>query len=384
MRKRTLSILGSTGSIGLKTLTVARSLGLPVVALGALDEVDDVFAQIEEFKPRLAVLFDGPAAEILSKKVAGSGTEVASGPEGLIKLARMDGADTFVAASSGSVALEATHEAVRSGKDVALANKEVLVAAGSLFVEAVKKHGVELLPIDSEHSAIWQCLGDRAQARLPRSQVARLILTASGGPFLNRADLTDVTPEEALRHPNWSMGAKITVDSATLFNKGLELIEAHWLFGINNVDVLVHPQSVVHSLVEFADGSVLAQLGRPDMLLPVQYALTHPDRVAGPAPRLDLTQTDRLDFFPVDEGRFPALGLAREALRSGGLAPAHISAADEVAVEAFLAGRIRFTDIPRVLERVLDELGAPGYTTLAEVRSALDAAKERATAIVNR
>jgi 1-deoxy-D-xylulose-5-phosphate reductoisomerase len=384
MRKRTLSILGSTGSIGQKTLTVARSLGLPVVGLGALDEVEEVSAQIEEFKPRLAVLFDGPAAEALAKKTAGSGTEIASGPEGLIQLARMDGADTFVAASSGSVALEATHEAVLSGKDVALANKEVLVAAGSLFIESVQEHGVELLPIDSEHSAIWQCLGDRAKARLPRSQVARLILTASGGPFLNRADLTDVTPEEALRHPNWSMGAKITVDSATLFNKGLELIEAHWLFGINNVDVLVHPQSVVHSLVEFVDGSVLAQLGRPDMLLPVQYALTHPDRVAGPAPKLDLTQTDRLDFFPVDENRFPALGLARRALSAGGLAPAHISAADEVAVEAFLTGRIRFTDIPRVLERVLDELGAPGYTTLDEVRSALEAAKERAAAIVNR
>ncbi|HUT98510.1 MAG TPA: 1-deoxy-D-xylulose-5-phosphate reductoisomerase [bacterium] len=379
MRKRTLSILGSTGSIGLKTLTVARSLGFPVVALGALDEVEEVFAQIEEFRPRLAFLFDEPAAEALAKKTAGFGTEVASGTEGLLKLARVDGADTFVAASSGSVALEATYEAVRSGMDVALANKEVLVAAGSLFIEAVKEHDVELLPIDSEHSAIWQCLGDR-----PRSEVARLIITASGGPFLNRSDLTDVTPSEALRHPNWSMGAKITVDSATLFNKGLELIEAHWLFGIHDVEVLVHPQSVVHSLVEFADGSVLGQLGRPDMLLPIQYALTHPDRVAGPAPRLDLTQTDGLEFFPVDENRFPALGLARRALSAGGLAPAHLSAADEVAVEAFLTERIRFTDIPRVLERVLDELGAPGYTTLGEVRSALDAAKERAAALVNR
>ncbi|MCX7021748.1 MAG: 1-deoxy-D-xylulose-5-phosphate reductoisomerase [bacterium] len=377
MRKRTLSILGSTGSIGRQTLTVARSLGFPVAALGALDEVEDVFAQIEEFRPRLAVLFDEPAAEVLAKKVKGGGTEIASGAEGLIKLARLEGADTFVAASSGSVALEATYEAVRSGKDVALANKEVLVAAGALFVEAAKEHGVELLPIDSEHSAIWQCLGDR-----PRCEVARLIITASGGPFLNRSDLTGVTPGEALRHPNWNMGTKITVDSATLFNKGLEIIEAHWLFGIKNVDVIVHPQSVVHSLVEFADGSVLGQLGRPDMLLPIQYALTHPDRVAGPAPRLDLTQTDGLAFFPVDEGRFPALGLARRAFSAGGLAPAHLSAADEVAVEAFLAERIRFTDIPRVLERVLDELGAPGYTTLVEVRSALETAKELASAIV--
>jgi len=379
MRKRTLSILGSTGSIGRQTLAVARSLGLPVVALGALDEVEEVLAQIEEFRPRLAVLFDEPAAGILAEKVAGGGTEVASGAEGLIRLARLEGADTFVAASSGSVALEATYEAVRSGKDVALANKEVLVAAGALFVEAVKAHGVELLPVDSEHSAIWQCLGDR-----PRSEVARLILTASGGPFLNRADLTGVTPSEALRHPNWSMGAKITVDSATLFNKGLELIEARWLFGVENVDVLVHPQSVVHSLVEFADGSLLGQLGRPDMLLPIQYALTHPERVSGPAPRLDLTQTGGLEFYPVDEDRFPALGLARRALWAGGLAPAHLSAADEVAVEAFLAEKIRFTDIPRVLERVLSDLGAPGYTTLGEVRSALDAARKRAAAVVER
>jgi len=379
MRKRTLSILGSTGSIGRQTLAVSRSLGLPVVALGALDEVEEVFAQIGEFRPRLAVLFDEPAAGALARKVAGRGTEVASGAEGLIKLARLEGADTFVAASSGSVALEATYEAVRSGKDVALANKEVLVAAGALFVEAVKEHGVELLPVDSEHSAIWQCLGDH-----PRSEVARLILTASGGPFLNRADLTGVTPSEALRHPNWSMGAKITVDSATLFNKGLELIEARWLFDIEDVEVLVHPQSVVHSLVEFNDGSVLAQLGRPDMLLPIQYALTHPERVSGPAPRLDLTETGRLEFFPVDIGRFPALGLARRALCAGGLAPAHLCAADEVAVEAFLAEKIRFTDIPRVLERVLSDLGAPGYTTLGEVRSALDAARKRAAVLVER
>jgi 1-deoxy-D-xylulose-5-phosphate reductoisomerase len=378
MRRRTLSLLGSTGSIGRQTLTVARSLGFPVVALGALDEVEEVLGQVEEFRPRLAVLYDEQAAEALARKLTGGGTEVASGAEGLVKLARVEGADTFVAASSGSVALEATYEAVRSGRDVALANKEVLVAAGALFIGAVEEHGVELLPIDSEHSAIWQCLGDR-----PRSEVVRLILTASGGPFLNRSDLSGVTPREALRHPNWSMGAKITVDSATLFNKGLELIEARWLFGVENVDALVHPQSVVHSLVEFSDGSVLGQLGRPDMLLPIQYALTHPDRVPGPAPRLDLTQTDGLEFFPVDSDRFPALGLARRALDAGGLAPAHLSAADEVAVEAFLAEKIPFTGIPRVLERVLDELGAPGYATLAEVRTALDAAKKRAMELVS-
>ncbi len=381
MRKRKLSILGSTGSIGRQTLTVARSLGLPVIALGALNEVEEVFSQIEEFQPRLAILFEERAAETLARKVktAGFGTEIASGAEGLLKLALVAEADTLVAASSGSVGLEATYEAIRAGKDIALANKEVLVAAGRLFTDAVAEHGVEFLPIDSEHSAIWQCLGDH-----PPGEVTRLILTASGGPFLNCYDLESVTPQEALRHPNWSMGAKITVDSATLFNKGLELIEARWLFDVENVSVVIHPQSIVHSLVEFADGSQLAQLGQPDMLLPIQYALTHPFRVRGPAPRLELTEIGKLEFLPPDERRFPALGLAKKALEAGGLAPAHLSASDEVAVEAFLNGRIRFTDITRLIERVVDELGAPGYERLAEVRTALDRARETAVELVKK
>jgi 1-deoxy-D-xylulose-5-phosphate reductoisomerase len=373
MRKRRLSLLGSTGSIGRQTLVVARSLGLPVLALGALDEVEEVFAQINEFQPALVVLFDECAAEVLAKKVVGTGLEIDSGPTGLLKLARVAGADTFVAASSGSVGLEATYEAIRAGKDVALANKEVLVAAGRLFTDATKEHGVELLPIDSEHSAVWQCLG-----RSPCGEVARIILTASGGPFLHRENLDDVTPAEALRHPNWSMGPKITVDSATLFNKGLELIEAHWLFGVGSVEVLVHPQSVVHSMVEFSDGSVLAQLGQPNMLLPIQYALTHPERPPGPAPRLELAEIGTLEFRRPDEGRFPSLGLARKALASGGLAPAHLSAADEVAVEAFLKGRIRFTDIPRLVGSVVSELGAPDYDDLRTVRRALDDARRLA------
>jgi 1-deoxy-D-xylulose-5-phosphate reductoisomerase len=372
---RSLAILGSTGSIGTNTLRVARELELPVVGVGALDEVDEVLAQVEEFRPLLAVLYDVEAAERLRLKLReiDAPTEVAAGPAGLSALAELEGADTFVAASSGSVGLEAVHAAMAAGKDIALANKEVLVAAGKLFTAAAAEFNVRLLPVDSEHSAIWQCLGERGVG-----DVERLILTASGGPFREREKLGDVTPRAALEHPNWSMGAKITIDSATLFNKGLELIEAHWLFGVERVDVVVHPQSVVHSLVEFVDGSVVAQLGAPDMLLPIQYALTAPRRRPGPAPKLDLATVGRLDFEPPDELRFPCLGLARRAWEAGGLAPAHISAADEVAVAAFLDGRLPFTGIPVILERVLDELGAPDYRTLDEVRTALD--RGRATA----
>lgn len=378
---RSLAILGSTGSIGTNTLAVARALGLPVIGVAALDEVEDVLAQCREFRPELAVLYVEEAAGRLEEALDQEGlpTRVASGAEGLLALAGLKNADTFVAASSGSVGLEAVHAAMVAGKDIALANKEVLVAAGGLFTAAAERHDVELLPVDSEHSAIWQCLQGADNAR-----VARLILTASGGPFREVYDLTGITPRQALKHPNWSMGAKITIDSATLFNKGLELIEAHWLFGVERVDVVVHQQSVVHSLVEFVDGSVLAQLGAPDMLLPIQYALTHPDREIGPAPKLELTEVARLDFEPPDEERFPALRLAREAWVAGGLAPAHLSAADEVAVAAFLEGRLEFTGIPRILEGVLEELGAPEYSTLDEVREALELGRERAAARIGK
>lgn len=375
MRKRKLALLGSTGSIGTNTLNVARALELPVIGVAALNEVDDLLAQIAEFHPRLAVLYDEAAADRLRQRVKAKGydTEVLGGDEGLLALARLDEADTFVAASSGSVGLEPTHAAILAGKDIALANKEVLVAAGSLFTEAVKEAGVKLLPVDSEHSAIFQCLTDH-----PKSEVERLILTASGGPFRERSSLEGITPAQALKHPNWTMGAKITIDSATLFNKGLELIEAHWLFGIPRVDVVVHPQSIVHSLVEFVDGSVLAQLGEPEMLLPIQYALTWPRRSSGPVPKLNLLERNRLDFHAPNEELFPSLRLAREAWQAGGLAPAHLSAADEVAVELFLKGELAFTDIPRLLELVIERLGATDYSTLDEVRFALDAG--RATA----
>jgi len=375
VRKRKLALLGSTGSIGTNTLNVARALELPVIGVAALNEVDDLLAQIAEFHPRLAVLYDEAAADRLRQRVKAKGydTEVLGGDEGLLALARLDEADTFVAASSGSVGLEPTHAAILAGKDIALANKEVLVAAGSLFTEAVKEAGVKLLPVDSEHSAIFQCLTDH-----PKSEVERLILTASGGPFRERSSLEGITPAQALKHPNWTMGAKITIDSATLFNKGLELIEAHWLFGIPRVDVVVHPQSIVHSLVEFVDGSVLAQLGEPEMLLPIQYALTWPRRSSGPVPKLNLLERNRLDFHAPNEELFPSLRLAREAWQAGGLAPAHLSAADEVAVELFLKGELAFTDIPRLLELVIERLGATDYSTLDEVRFALDAG--RATA----
>jgi len=354
---RRIAVLGSTGSIGAATLDVVerlRASGLPidVVALAARRNVAGLAAQIRAFRPAAVSLERPEDAEALRTAVAGWEGDIGWGPEGLDRVAAAD-ADLVVVAVEGVVGLRPTLAALRAGADVALATKEALVAGGALVVDAAARAGRRLLPIDSEHSAIFQCLDGR-----PAADVARIWLTASGGPFRRTpaAALARVTPEEALRHPTWRMGPKVTIDSATLMNKGLEIIEAHWLFGVppERIDVVVHPQSVVHSCVELADGSILAQLGPADMRMPIQYALTYPRRHPHRVARLDLRALGALEFEAPDEARFPALGLAREALRRGGTAPAALNAANEAAVRLFLDGRLAFPEIAASVRRALD------------------------------
>ena len=352
-----LAILGSTGSIGAHTLDVVASHPdqFEVTALAAGNNVDLLEQQVRLFHPRFVAVAGEAAGRKLARRLAAAGVEVAWGIEGLSRAGADTGADMVVSAIVGGAGLVPTMAALRAGKTLALANKETLVMAGELVTAEARARGIRILPVDSEHSAIFQCLenGDT-------SQVRRLVLTASGGPFrtLPLEAFAAITPEDALRHPTWAMGKKITIDSATLVNKGLEVIEAQWLFGlpVDQVDVIVHPQSVVHSLVEYVDGSVLAQLGVPDMRLPIQYALCYPERPSLPsAARLDLTQADDLHFEKLDLRRYPCLALALEAGHRGGTYPAVLAAADEVAVERFLAGHIRFTDIPQVIKDTLDE-----------------------------
>jgi 1-deoxy-D-xylulose-5-phosphate reductoisomerase len=291
------------------------------------------------------------------------------GAEGLVAIARHPAVDVVICASAGTAALDAVLAAIEAGKTIALANKEVLVMAGALVTEAARRRNVAILPVDSEHNAIHQCLHGR-----PPEQVRRLILTASGGPFreLTADALAGVDADAALRHPTWRMGRKITIDSATMMNKGLEVIEAHWLFGVDadRIDVVIHPQSIVHSMVELTDGSVIAQLGLTDMRLPIQYACSYPERWAAPLPPLDLTQPGRLEFHAPDDGRFPCLGLAYRALRAGGTLPVVLNAANEVAVEAFLDGKLGFTSIPRVIARTMNAHAPERVSTLQVVRAA--------------
>jgi len=353
-----IAILGSTGSIGRQSLQVVESLEdrFRVVALAAGGNLEELVGQVERHRPQLVSVADERRADELVVELREKGIaplpEIQRGAAGLKAVATHAEADMVVSAAVGVVGLEATYAAVSAGKQVALSNKEVLVAAGELVMEAAKKSGVELLPVDSEHNAIHQCL--RAGER---REVKKLVLTASGGPFRKTplAELEKVTPEQALNHPNWKMGQRITVDSATLVNKGFEVIEAHWLFGfgLEQIEVVIHPQSTVHSMVEYVDGSVLAQLGPTDMRMPIQYALTYPERVASNECRLDWKALRRLDFEKVSTRRFPCLTLAREALRRGGALPCAFNAADEVAVGAFLEGRLAFTGIARVIEEVL-------------------------------
>lgn len=368
--KRRLSILGSTGSIGRQSLEVIAALGLSVGALTAHNSVALLEEQARAFRPELVVLTDEGAARDLAVRLGDTPVRVASGREGLLEAATLEGVDTVLTAVVGSAGLEPTLAAIRAGKDIALANKETLVCAGALVTRAARERGVDLLPVDSEHSAIFQCL----QGRADREEVARVILTASGGPFygMERKALERVTAQDALKHPNWSMGAKITIDSATMMNKGFEVIEAMWLYGLplEQIDVVVHRESVVHSLVEFRDGAVLAQLGAPDMRLPIQYALTWPERPPGPAKKLDLLSCPDLTFLPPDGENFPCLELAREAARRGSVIPAALNGANEAAVALFLEGRIGFYDIPRLCRAAMAAAPDLGEPALADILAA--------------
>ncbi len=354
MERRRLLLLGSTGSIGVSTLDVVASLGdrFEVVGLSAGKNVDLLREQARRVRPRRVAILDAAGAAAAAADPAFAGVAVHAGPDGLLEMIRAESVDVCVNALLGAAGLVPTVEALRRCRRLAIANKEALVAAGEVVTREAAARGVEILPIDSEHSALHQCLAGR-----PAADVARVLLTASGGPFRahDPAALANVTVAEALRHPTWRMGEKITIDSATLVNKGLEVIEAHWLFGLPaaSVQVLIHPESIVHTLVEFVDGSVLAQLGAPDMRLPIQYALTYPERLPSAWPRLDLARVGALRFEPPDARRFPCLGLAYAALAAGGTAPAALNAANEVAVEGFLREAIPFGRIPEVIETVL-------------------------------
>ncbi len=360
MRKG-ISLLGSTGSIGRSTLEVLRATPerFKVVALAAGRNVRLLKEQIDLFKPRLACVVDAEhAAQLESLVGCARRTEIVYGQEGYRMAVQTPECRMVLSAMVGAAGLAPTLAAIEAGKDIALANKETLVIAGQLVMEQAKARGVALLPVDSEHSAVFQCLeGHR------REDVKRILLTASGGPFWrwSRQDMEKAGPAEALRHPNWTMGSKISIDSATMMNKGLEVIEAHWLFGIpyDQISVLIHPQSVVHSLVEYVDGSVIAQLGQPDMKIPIAYALAYPGRIAGAGPPLDLTAMKEWTFMAPDEERFPCLRLARQAGIRGGLVPAVMNGANEMAVAAFLEGRLRFTDIAGVVEETMGKTPAP-------------------------
>jgi 1-deoxy-D-xylulose-5-phosphate reductoisomerase len=351
-----LAILGSTGSIGVTTLDLVARFPdrFEITALGAGRNVDRLAEQVRRFRPSLVAVQDSQAALELQKRIPEYRGRITYGAEGMEAVATAPGTELVVSALVGALGLLPTLRAIEAGKHVALANKEVLVLGGELVTRAATAAGVQLLPLDSEHNAIFQALrGHREE------DVRRIILTASGGPFLHRslAELRAVTREDALRHPTWKMGDKITIDSATLMNKGLEVIEAHWLFGLpaERIHVVIHPQSIVHSMVEYIDGSVLAQMGIPDMSIPISYILAYPDRLPlDHLPVLNLPQAPALEFGEPDEAKFPCLGLAYQALHAGGTAPAVLNAANEVAVAAFLAGAIPFLEIPRLLSQVME------------------------------
>jgi len=374
---KTLAILGSTGSIGRQTLQVVESLPerFRVVALAAGGNLEELAGQIARHRPELVSVSDAAKAAELRERLGSPANgrtglpEIQHGREGLLSVATHPDAAVVVSAAVGVVGLEATYAAVQAGKRVALSNKEVLVAAGALVMAAAKTKGVELLPVDSEHNAIHQCL----RAGRP-CEVRRLILTASGGPFRRTpmAQMAQASPEQALAHPNWRMGRRITIDSATLVNKGFEVIEAHWLFGIDSkrIDVVIHPQSTIHSMVEYVDGSILAQLGPTDMRMPIRYALTYPEREGSNGVELNWDALRRLDFEKVPPRKFPCLRLARRALEEGGAQTCALNAADEIAVEAFLERRLPFSGIARVIEGVLDNMPKVALNSIDDVLAA--------------
>lgn len=376
IKKKRISILGSTGSIGTQTVDVLDSIGAEVAALTTNKNVGLLEQQARALHPELAVAFDEAAAKELKTALADTDIRVAAGMDGLIEAAALPSADIVTTAVVGMVGLLPTMAAIEAGKDIALANKETLVCAGGIVTEAARRKGVKILPVDSEHSAIFQC----AQAA-QGNKLAKIILTASGGPFFGKtaAELEGVTVEQALKHPNWSMGAKITIDSATMFNKGLELIEAMWLYDMDpdDIEIVIHRESIVHSLIEFEDGAVLAQLDLPDMRLPIQYALTYPARVPCKMERLSLAKVGHMSFFAPDDEAFPALRIARAVARKKGSAGAVMNGANEAAVGLFLDRKIGFTDIPRLVERALDTLPQQAANTIDDVlafdRAARDA-----------
>ncbi len=379
-------ILGATGSIGQSALDVLRRHPgrFRVEALAACRDVSGMLAACRTFAPRRVAMQESDAARHLRAQLAAEGLaiEVLEGQAGMEALASDPASPIVVAAIVGAAGLRPALAAVRAGKRVLLANKEALVMSGALFMEEVQRHGATLLPLDSEHNALFQCLPRPDALRHAELGVSELILTASGGPFLRhtREQLASVTPEQACAHPNWSMGRKISVDSATLMNKGLEVIEAHWLFAAppERIRVLVHPQSIVHSLVAYSDGSVLAELGQPDMRIPIAHALSWPERIDSGAGPLDLAAIAALHFEEPDLDRFPCLGLAFAALRQGGIAPAVLNAANEVAVEGFLAHRLRFLQIPQLIQAVLEQTPAAEAEGLEAVCQADEEARERA------
>lgn len=381
---RKLSIFGATGSVGMSTLDLVRRdpEAYEVIALTAHCDVDGLAAAARQTGAKLAVIGNEAHYGALKEALSGAGVEVAAGESALVDAAQA-GADWSMAAIVGCAGLRPTMAALKAGGTVALANKESLVSAGALMMDAVGASGATLLPVDSEHNAIFQCL---AGSRM--HDVARIVLTASGGPFrtLGREAMRGITPAQAVAHPNWSMGAKISVDSATMMNKGLELIEAAHLFpvGLDRIEILVHPQSVIHSMVEFRDRSTLAQLGSPDMRIPIAHALAWPERIATPCQPLDLARIGRLDFEAPDESRFPALRLTRQAAEDGGLAPAILNAANEVAVAAFLEGAIGFLDIAMIVEDVLNRYSAPEPRQIDDVLEADAQARRMAGQVMER
>lgn len=370
--KRKISLLGSTGSIGRQSLEVMEALGYECAAITANTDVGQMEAQARKFKPKLAVLFDEKAAYDLRVKLADTPVKVLSGMDGLIEAASMEEADTVITAVSGMIGLKPTLAAIDSNKRIALANKETLVCAGELVMDRAEQRGAEIIPVDSEHSALFQSLHSGR-----KDEVEKLIITASGGPFYgwSHEELENVTIDMALKHPNWSMGRKITIDSATMMNKGLEVIEAMRLYRmpLEKIEIAVHRQSIIHSLVEFVDGSVIAQLGTADMRLPIQYALTFPQRMSGPASKLDLFSCGELTFQKADPEAFACLGAALEAAVRGGTACAAMNGADEVAVAAFLSGKIGFNDIGRLVWKAMEHVS---FTAEPGLEDILEADKE--------
>ena len=378
--KKNITVLGSTGSIGVQSLDVAEKADFGVTAITANSNVPRMEEQIRKFRPAAAALSDVAAAADLKVRVADTSTRVLSGDEGVCECAAMDGADTVIDAIVGLAGLSPALSAVNAKKDLALANKEAIVAGGPLVLRAVREAGVRLLPVDSEHSAIFQCL----QASPPNRALKKIILTASGGPFFGktREELRSVTAADALKHPTWNMGAKITIDSASMFNKGLELIEAHFLFGVapENIDIVVHRESIIHSLIEFDDNSVLAQLGVSDMRIPIQYALTYPERYPSPVKELSLAEIGTLTFFPPDYETFDCLAICKEAVTRGGLFPAAVNSANEEANRLFREGKIGFLQLGELIRTAFDTAPEKEDFTLADIYDTDVSARERVRA----